>query len=238
MNFISSKFVNCDFIHCNFNNFFTDNYLFTDCKFSTKINLTKPSLFDVNKSRDLKLNKEILSEFYFALRDSYKAGNNLELKGINNYLAKKYNTKYNLKNPIKKIKGYVFEILLGYGEKPIRMLISCICLIIIFSFIYMFIGLRFTEYSSESDTLSKIINYDFNFPYYFRNILNPIYYKYVFRDYISFLYFSIVTFTTVGYGDITPINWLSRLISGIEMISGVTFIGGWVAAMFNKLLRK
>ena len=43
------------------------------------------------------------------------------------------------------------------------------------------------------------------------------------------LYFSIVTFTTLGYGDITLSNgW--RLLSGIEAISGILLIG-WTTAM-------
>ncbi len=38
------------------------------------------------------------------------------------------------------------------------------------------------------------------------------------------LYFSIVTFTTVGYGDITPVNLLAKLISVFEMVSSFIVI--------------
>lgn len=40
----------------------------------------------------------------------------------------------------------------------------------------------------------------------------------------NFLYFSIVTFTTVGYGDITPINSVAKLITVFEMISAFVVI--------------
>jgi len=38
------------------------------------------------------------------------------------------------------------------------------------------------------------------------------------------LYFSIVTFTTVGYGDITPINPVAKLITVFEMMSAFVVI--------------
>lgn len=34
------------------------------------------------------------------------------------------------------------------------------------------------------------------------------------------LYFSVVTFTTVGYGELTPIGW-GRLVAGIEVLAGL-----------------
>lgn len=40
----------------------------------------------------------------------------------------------------------------------------------------------------------------------------------------NFLYFSIVTFTTVGYGDITPINPIAKLITVFEMMSAFVVI--------------
>ena len=38
------------------------------------------------------------------------------------------------------------------------------------------------------------------------------------------LYYSAITITTLGYGDIRPIHWLSRIVSGIESIVGIFFI--------------
>lgn len=40
----------------------------------------------------------------------------------------------------------------------------------------------------------------------------------------GFLYFSVVTFTTVGYGDIHPINLAARLVSTVQMIIGFAII--------------
>ncbi|HHC80994.1 MAG TPA: potassium channel protein [Flavobacteriia bacterium] len=42
--------------------------------------------------------------------------------------------------------------------------------------------------------------------------------------FFNLLYFSIVTFTTVGYGDITPINPAAKLITVFEMMSAFIVI--------------
>ncbi|HSG89319.1 MAG TPA: potassium channel family protein [Pseudomonadales bacterium] len=50
------------------------------------------------------------------------------------------------------------------------------------------------------------------------------------------LYFSAVTFTTLGYGDLTLASpW--RLLSGIEAIDGILLIGWSTALMFAVLQR-
>ncbi|WP_230850937.1 potassium channel family protein, partial [Bacteroides fragilis] len=45
------------------------------------------------------------------------------------------------------------------------------------------------------------------------------------------LYFSMVTITTLGFGDIAPITTLGRLLVAIETVSGVLFIGLFLNAL-------
>lgn len=44
------------------------------------------------------------------------------------------------------------------------------------------------------------------------------------NPYIEFMYFSIVTFTTLGYGDIVPFSSLAKMSVGIEVLLYVIYI--------------
>jgi Ion channel len=48
------------------------------------------------------------------------------------------------------------------------------------------------------------------------------------------LYYSMVTFTTLGYGDISQTNGLLKLLSGVEALLGMTFWGILVAGFTSK----
>lgn len=53
-----------------------------------------------------------------------------------------------------------------------------------------------------------------------------------FHSFTEAVYFSLVTFTTLGYGDISlSSDW--RLLSGLEAINGIMLIGWSTAMMFS-----
>jgi uncharacterized protein YjbI with pentapeptide repeats len=54
----------------------------------------------------------------------------------------------------------------------------------------------------------------------------------------SFFYYSFVTYTTLGFGDITPIKWYSELLVTIEVILGYGSLGLLISIMANKLARR
>jgi uncharacterized membrane protein len=49
--------------------------------------------------------------------------------------------------------------------------------------------------------------------------------------YLDLLYFSYVTLSTLGYGDITPVSRAAQSLAYLESICGVMFIAVLVAAM-------
>jgi hypothetical protein len=54
----------------------------------------------------------------------------------------------------------------------------------------------------------------------------------LFVDFETSLYFSLVSYTTIGYGDVVlPQNW--RLLGGIEGLSGVLLCGLSTAFLFS-----
>ncbi|MCI5125027.1 MAG: two pore domain potassium channel family protein, partial [Candidatus Electrothrix sp. AR5] len=51
---------------------------------------------------------------------------------------------------------------------------------------------------------------------------------------INSLYFSIVTFTTLGYGDIQPAGVIAKILCGVEALTGALMIGLTIAGFSNK----
>jgi voltage-gated potassium channel len=47
------------------------------------------------------------------------------------------------------------------------------------------------------------------------------------------LYFSLVTLSTVGYGDLAPVGPLARLLSGMEVVAGLLLLLFW----FSEIMR-
>lgn len=54
----------------------------------------------------------------------------------------------------------------------------------------------------------------------------------------SSLYFSIVTFTTLGFGDVVTANTTARILVTLEVILGYIMLGGLISILANKLARR
>lgn len=57
-------------------------------------------------------------------------------------------------------------------------------------------------------------------------------------DFWDYLYYSVVTFTTLGFGDIVPLTNWARLAVGIEVVLGYVMLGGLISIFANKLARR
>jgi len=55
-------------------------------------------------------------------------------------------------------------------------------------------------------------------------------------DFHDFIYFSFVTMTTLGYGDIIPVSSLAKSITILVSISGQLYLAILVAMLVGKLL--
>ena len=55
-------------------------------------------------------------------------------------------------------------------------------------------------------------------------------------DLFDFVYFSVVVYTSVGFGDIYPIGHM-RLIAGVEALTGLLMIG-WTASFTYLMMEK
>lgn len=133
------------------------------------------------------------------------------------YQRKKAETRS--KNLLKAIPSYLFEWCFGYGEHPFRSLVALIVVTIIYAPIYMLSGFNTGE---------RIINYVFNCDFVFSWSLQK------FSDLFEGLYYSFITLITVGQGDPSPINTLTKIISSSELFIGAVLVTTFTATLFRK----
>ena len=57
-------------------------------------------------------------------------------------------------------------------------------------------------------------------------------------NWIAPIYFSVVTLSTLGYGDILPVTPIARLVSLIEVVTGYLMLGGLLSIFANKMARR
>ena len=86
----------------------------------------------------------------------------------------------------------------GYGEQPGKVIISAISIILIFTFLFMISGISDTSIGGFTS-----------------------------NNFIDCVYFSVITFTTLGYGDFRPLEGCGRVFAGTE-----AFIGALMMALF------
>ncbi len=104
------------------------------------------------------------------------------------------------------IPSVVMALLCGYGEKPSRIVLSALTAILLYAFVYFLLGA--VEYAGSG---SYILTW---------------------ADYI---YYSAVTFTTVGYGDFLPkASALFRLLSASEAFLGVFLTGLFIFTLARR----
>lgn len=225
--FIRSKIVMLTFCDCDLRNFSLVSSEVIKLDFEDELisKLNESTFFDKILIEPKKRIESKNNQYYYNIYKVYKniesqyiSNRLLNIAGVYHYLYK-VNESKTLKG-FSKIKSNVFWIICGYGERPTYALITCLEIVLIFAIIYMFTGLYVN---------SREINYIKYSPFTHTS-------RFIIVDFIYSLYFSLTTFTTVGYGDIIP-SGFSIILSGIEMILGVTMVGIWTATFARKITR-
>jgi len=108
------------------------------------------------------------------------------------------------------------DLFCGYGEAPLRVIGFSMVLILFCALCYFFTGL---SYSNQI--------HQFNFSNHFEQNINLL---------LNCIYYSVVTFTTLGYGDFIPIGY-SKAVAAIEAFTGSFTIALFVVVFVKKMNR-
>lgn len=230
------NFVNCQINNrflikdCYFNNDFINNKIFKSAKincqnFILENNDNLPRLDGIIFSRESKFsfrNCDYNSHFSEVGRINYSIAKiqadrirDLSNMGYYNYNERKYRNKTLSKKDfanypeyiLSKLLNYISREFMGYGEHLTKLLLYIIGIISFFAFLYMLIGV----YRSPSE----LVRLDL------RNLKNFTIISFL-EFYLQFWYFSFVTFTTVGFGDIIVSGILGKVLVCIEVFLGIS----------------
>jgi hypothetical protein len=110
----------------------------------------------------------------------------------------------------------IVDMFCGYGERPMRVVMFSMIAILLFGALYFMLGIndggQLLAWDSQHSLLVNI------------------------RQFLTCCYFSVVTFTTLGYGDLTPLG-LSRLLAAIEAVVGSFTLALFVVVFVKKMTR-
>ena len=139
----------------------------------------------------------------------------------NPFYQKKYAETRSYYRRIDRIKGYIAELIIGYGEKPFNSLIAIVLTIFVYGIAYMFSGYTIGEkiYKLSLDGLSCFK------------------WKTILGYFSKSLYFSFITLVTVGTGDINPHGTVSQLLMGSELFCGAILMTLFVSLLFRKMTK-
>jgi uncharacterized protein YjbI with pentapeptide repeats len=98
---------------------------------------------------------------------------------------------------------FIMGLLCGWGERPLRATISAISIIVIYAVLFFVL-----------------------------NAIKPTFSDTYIPSFFDHLYYSIITFTTVGYGDFLPkVNMTYKLLAGSEAFIGIFMMGLFVFSL-------
>jgi voltage-gated potassium channel Kch len=111
-----------------------------------------------------------------------------------------------------------------YGESPARVIITSAALILVFAFLYPFFG----GVHIDPGTATHVFFDPGSYVAIDSSIL---------ETFVASLYFSAVTFSTLGYGGIQPATTMTQFLASLESFVGGILIALLVAVFARRALR-
>lgn len=155
-------------------------------------------------------------EIYRALRKAADDDGLIKLAGTLAYKELTMQRKQREKFSTERIMLKLVDLFCGYGEKPVNVIVFSMGLIMVSAIAFFFLGV-----DSADGTIQFNLNHSLA-----KNA----------KDFGSSVYFSVVTFTTLGYGDIHPHGW-ARVVATLEAFIGSFALALYVVVFVKKLSR-
>jgi hypothetical protein len=112
--------------------------------------------------------------------------------------------------------SYLVDLFCGYGEKPLRVVLFSLGFILLCAVFYFLLGVRYGEQHIGLSLAHGFVH----------NLM----------DLLTCIYYSVVTFTTLGYGDLVPIGF-ARALAAFEAFTGSFTMALFVVVFVKKMTR-
>jgi hypothetical protein len=167
---------------------------------------------------------ETANEKYFEAYEIYlNIKNNFRNRGLSEYGGKFFYREMIMQRRLlpsfsgEKLWSTFMDFATGYGEKPHRIIRLSLLIILGFTVIFGFTGLAHFS-GSSTDIISSSLSLSENLAILYDT-----------------LYFSVITFTTVGYGDFAPLG-LGKMFAAIEAICGYFVLALFITTIFKRYM--
>ena len=107
-----------------------------------------------------------------------------------------------------RVELFVFWAVAGFGWRPFRVIAAGVVTVLVYGLIYWLLGGAVRPDSAQP------------------------------ADLWNSVYFSGITFLTIGYGELVPIEAVPRALSVVEGIFGITVIGMLIASATKKIMNR
>ena len=121
----------------------------------------------------------------------------------------------------------VYKWLCGYGEKPQRVILTSVIVILVSAFIYLFNGITITDEIYRMGG-QRLIDY---------GILSLRFNWQLLKDFVDCLYYSLVTFIPVAEAGIDTAGTFSRMTKAVEAFLGIFLIILFTIVTARKMVR-
>jgi Ion channel. len=186
---------------------------------------------DFNNMITSKNKYSYIANSYRSFYKQFKMNNENNYDEFFLYNASNYEAK--CKSGVSRLLYQIAKLSCGYGEKWKNSVVFSISAIFLFAFIYMIAGIEVTNSRLLSAQNSAGDTYMISYLYSTgaKGLLQVI------KDFVICVYFSTMTFTTVGYGNIITVNYIGILFSGFEMFFGSVMMSVMIGTIMRRLTR-
>lgn len=177
---------------------------------SLPLKLSKLDIYDISITEFHELEKIFKNNYMNDLRDKvYYEKTKLYHRQFWEKARNQKNLWQKSKNILYSILHLFFNIYCGHGALIIRPIGFSLSIVFLFSLFFCCFSL--IDYANPT-------------------MGNPI-------GWLQSLYFSVITFTTLGFGDIIPINCIGQALATIEVMLGYLLLGTLIAILIRRITR-